>query len=192
MTRGDEDEGPGGDGRGTISFWVIVAVAVVLFGVGLYLFVKGSPSGETSQLDVSMRRPQESTPSLPDGSDVPAGVIDVLEADGALTYALEPPPEWADYEGTPTATVAPVTVEPVDDGAALLVRVACASSAGEYLAQVGLTESASTITVMAVAVQPDDGAPCDPAATAREFRLPLQEPVGQRSVVVVPPGPVPG
>ena len=180
------------EGPRTISFWAIVAVAVVLLVIGLFLFVKGNPSGSTSQLDVSMRRPQASGPSLPDGGEVPDGVIDVLEVDGALTYALEPPPEWADYEGTPTPMVAPVTVEQVDDGAALRVQVGCAASAGEYLAQVGLTESASTVTVMAVAVQPDAGAPCDPAAPTREFRLPLQEPVGARTVVVVPPGPVPG
>ncbi len=188
----DGVEGQGFEGRGTISFWTIAAVAVVLLGIGIYLFVKGDPSGSTSQLDVSMRRPQESGPSLPDGSEVPDGVIDVLEVDGALTYALEPPPEWADYEGTPTPVVAPVRVEQVDDGAALRVHVGCAASAGEYLAQVGLTESASTVTVMAVAVQPDAGEPCDPAAPTREFRLPLQEPVGDRTVVVVPPGPVPG
>ena len=182
----------GAEGPRTISFWTIAAVAVVLLVVGIYLFVKGNPSGSTSQVDVSMRRPQASGPSLPDGGEVPDDVIDVLEADGALTYALEAPPEWRDYEGTPTATVAPATVEPVDGGAALRVEVGCAASAGEYLAQVGLTESASTVTVMAVAVQPDAGEPCDPAATPREFRLPLQEPVGSRTVVVVPPGPVPG
>ena len=182
----------GADGPRTISFWAIVAVAVVLFAVGMVLFLGGNPSGSTSQLDVSMRRPEVSGPSLPDGSEVPDGVIDVLEADGALTYALEPPPEWATVEGTPPATVAPVTVEQVDDGAALSLTVGCAGSAGEYLAQVGLTESASTITVMAVAVQPAAGAPCDPVAPRREFRLPLQEPVGSRAVVVVPPGPVPG
>ncbi len=184
----DEAEGPG-----TISFWTIVAVAVVLLAIGIYLFVKGNPSGSTSQLDVSMRRPQAAAPSLPDGSDVPDGIAEVHETDGALTYALEPPPEWADYEGTPEPLVAPTTAEPVDDGAALQVRVRCAASSEEYLAQVGLTESASTVTVMAVAVQPDAGAaPCDPAAAAREFRLPLQEPLGSRTLVVVPAGPVPG
>ena len=169
-----------------------MAVAVVLFAIGMFLFIQGNPSGTTSQLDVSMRRPQASGPSLPDGGEVPDGVIDVLEVDGALTYALEPPPEWAEYEGNPTATVAPVTVEAVEEGAVLQVHVGCAASSGEYLAQVGLTESVSTVTVMAVAVQPDAGEPCDPAAPTRDFRLPLQEPVGARTVVVVPPGPVPG
>ena len=180
------------EGPTTISFWAVAAVAVVLFAVGMVLFIKGTPSGTTSQVEVNMRRPVPSGPSLPDGSDAPDGVIDVLEADGALTYALEPPAQWADIEGSPATEVAPVTVTRADDGEALVVAVACAASSEEYLAQVGLTESASTVTVMAVAVQPAAGPPCDPAVPAREFRLPLQEPVGARTVVVVPPGPVPG
>lgn len=196
------------DGPRTISFWVIVAVAVVLFGVGIVLFVSGDSTGTTAQLDVSQRRPVPSGPSLPDGSAAPDGVAEVHEADGALTYALEPPEGWVDVGGEPSTAVAPVTVEQIDDGAALLVSVACAQSAGEYLAQVGVTESASTVTVMAVAVLPAEAVgaaptgepgptgepaePCDPAADAREFRFPLQEAVGSRTVVVVPAGPVPG
>ncbi len=180
------------EGPATISFWTVAAVAVVLFAVGMVLFIKGNPSGTTSQLEVSMRRPVPSGPSLPDGSHAPDGVVEVLEADGALTYALEPPPQWDDIEGSPSTVVAPVTVTQDDDGNVLVLTVGCAASSEEYLAQVGLTESASTVTVMAVAVQPTAGAPCDPAAPPRQFRLPLQEPVGARTVVVVPPGPVPG
>ena len=67
----DGVEGQGFEGRGTISFWTIAAVAVVLLGIGIFLLVKGNPSGSTSQLDVSMRRPQASGPSLPDGGEVP-------------------------------------------------------------------------------------------------------------------------
>ena len=180
------------EGPRTISFWVIAAIAVVLFVVGMVMFIGGDTKGATTQLDVSQRTPQPTGPTLADGSAAPEGVAEVLESDGALTFALEPPAGWSDVQGEPVTAVAPVEVEQVDDGSALELSVACASSADEYLAQVGLTESASSITVMAVAVLPVDGAPCDPATPPREFRLPLQEPVGSRTVVVVPAGPTPG
>lgn len=184
------------DGPRTISFWLIAAIALVLFVVGVILFVGGADQGSTSQVDVPQRRPEPSGPTLPDGSDAPEGVAEVLQADGALTYALTPPESWVDVQGEPSTAVAPVSVEQVDDGDALVATVSCAVAADEFLAQVGLTESGTSITVLAIAVQPPPGvatgAPCDPAATPREFRLPLQEPVGSRSVVVVPAGPVPG
>lgn len=184
------------DGPRTISFWLIAAIALVLFVVGVILFVGGAEQGSTSLVDVPQRRPEPTGPTLPDGSDAPEGVAEVLQADGALTYGLTPPESWADVQGEPSTVVAPVTVEQVDDGAALEATVSCAASASEFLAQVGLTESGTSITVLAIAVQPPAGAtpaaPCDPAAAPRVFRLPLQEPVGSRSVVVVPAGPVPG
>lgn len=210
-----------GRGPRTISYWWVVAIAVVLFAVGIFVFIGGDTTTPTSQVEQSQRRPITTAPpeevdpepddpdasvapvapeptvptavTLPGGAPAPEGVGEVLLADGALTLALVPPAGWTEPTADPTPRIAPVSVQrdPVD-GSALILAVGCAGSAGEYLAQVSVTEAPSAITVMAVALQPGAGAPCDPTAGTREFRLPLTEPVGSRPVIVVPAGPVPG
>ncbi len=174
-----------------VSIWVVAAICVVLLAVGIVMLVGGDTQGSTSLVEVSQRRAAPPGPMMPDGSDVPEGVAEVHEADGARTYALVAPAGWLEVEGEPDALIAPLTFEQVDGGSTLAISVGCAASADEYLAQLAVTETPASVTVMAVAVQPDDGAPCDPAAPQREFRLPLQDPAGSRAVVVVPAGPLP-
>jgi hypothetical protein len=92
--------------------------------------------------------------------------------------------------------VARATAVPDAAGASIVLGVACTASADETLAQVTVTESSTAVTVLPVAVVAAAAtAPCDPAVAPRQVTLPLQQPIGARSIVLVPAGtevPAPG
>jgi hypothetical protein len=130
--------------------------------------------------------------TLPDGRPAPEGVAEVL-VDGELTsYVLTPPPAVAEPSRM-EPVVAPMGLAQFDGGSEVRLTIGCARSSEEFLAQVAVTEAADTITFVAIALAPRDGPPCVPGATPIELFLPLREPVGGRTIVVVPPdSPVPG
>ncbi len=182
---------------------VFTAMAVV--GV-IALIVVGFPAGPTEVLPTPQTLPPErdaattTTPvadaAFPDGSPAPAGVSEVLVADRSTSLSFEIPDDL-DVDALRPA-VAPVDAAAVGDGngdpEAISVRVQCAESVDEVLAQISVSESDEAITVLAVVLVPDDGAPCDSVASGDGpvVEIPLLDPIGARPIEVVPAGtPVP-
>jgi hypothetical protein len=128
--------------------------------------------------------------TVPGGAAAPTGVREVLVSDGATSFTFDVASDFP-ADGATTA-VAPLRVVPGTDGASLNASIGCGTSSQEVLAQLSLSETTSAVTVIAVVLVPVGGAPCDPAAAAREVNVPLSKPLGARSVVVVPAGtPIP-
>lgn len=198
------------DERRTYGLGAFIALFTVVGLVGLLavLFV-GMGDGEARLLSTPQTLPDEATTepvadpdrtsssstssstTEPGGppEELPDGVREVLRDGGVTSYAfaVDEPTGDADLR----AAVAPARVEPVGGGGALSVEVGCAVSSQESLAQLSVTEVDDTVTVLAVVVAPA-GAPGCGGDTTRVVRIPLEEPVGDRAVVVVPPGsPVP-
>lgn len=129
--------------------------------------------------------------TLPGGAPAPDGVAQIL-VEGELTSYVMTTPPTAD-PGRMEPVVAPMGLAQFDGGSEVRLTIGCARSSEEFLAQVAVTEAADTITFVAIALAPRDGPPCEPGATPRELFLPLRAPVGDRTIVVVPPdAPVPG
>lgn len=138
----------------------------------------GSADGDAADAD--------DTP-MTDDTDLPPGVAQVMRDEGIVAYLFEVPP-GVDAEGT-TPAVAPMRVQLADDGRSATVSVGCAVSSQEFLAQIAIAPGDTAVTFTAVALVPTGAtAPCDPAAPARTVEVTLDEPVGQRAVVVVPSG----
>lgn len=172
----------------------------VLIGlVGLVtLLVLGGGGGPTEQvstpqtLPVGGDDPATSSPAdggpvtTPDGAPAPEGVQEVRVSDGVTTFVFEVPEDAS--TGELAAEVAPTGAELVEDGSAIVLTIGCAGSSEEFLAQVSVGESVDTITVASVALVPASASPCEDGASTRSIQVPLVEPAGDRSVVVVPPG----
>lgn len=149
-----------------------------------------APSDDTSAPSASSTESSTQV-TLPNGSPAPDGVAQVLVEGELTSYVLTPPP--AADPGRMEPVVAPMGLAQFDGGSEVRLTIGCARSSEEFLAQVAVTEASDTITFVAIALAPRDGAPCEPGATPREIFLPLREPVGDRTIVVVPPdSPVPG
>lgn len=158
----------------------------------------GSAGADASGSDPSSDSPSPSSSpgsdtqvTLPDGRPAPDGVAEVL-VDGEITsYVLTPPPTVTD-PGRMEPVVAPMGLAQFDGGSEIRLTIGCARSSQEFLAQIAVTEAADTVTFVAIALAPAGGPPCVPGATPMELFLPLREPVGDRTIVVVPPdSPVP-
>jgi hypothetical protein len=160
---------------------------------------RDSPDSDAAGADASSDGASAASPSstgsgtqvtLPDGSPAPDGVAEVLVEGELTSYVLTPPPT-ADPAGM-EPVVAPMGLAQFDGGSEVRLTIGCARSSEEFLAQVAVTEAADTITFVAIALAPAGGPPCEPGATPTELFLPLREPVGDRTIVVVPPdAPVP-
>lgn len=181
--------------------WVLASLSALAI-VGLVaVIVVGFPQGPTEVVPTPQTLPPErdittttsplSDASFPDGSPAPDGVSEVLVADRSTSLSFRMP-DGLDAS-TLAPAVAPVRTAVVDDGAAISVGVECARSADEVLAQISVSETDGTISVLAVVLVPDDGAPCqDPPADVASVEVPLLAEVGGRTIDAIPPGtPVP-
>lgn len=184
-----------GEQQRTYSHWVVLAVLMVIGVVGLAgLFLLGGGRSSTEQLAVDQTTSTTTTTvpetvpavTVPGGAPAPEGVQDVL-VDGPVTsYAFTTPPELAQV---PIRTVVPRSTATVSAaGTEVTVVVECSVGVGEALAQLTLTEDASSLTVLPVTIGPADAPACPADAAPRTITVPLSEPLGSRSVVVVPGG----
>lgn len=206
------------DRRRTYSTWWFLAAFTVLAGLGLaaLLFI-GMPSSPTEIVPTAQTLPADAedrdevaatttstldgeaepgssppdpptgeAPTFADGTPAPDGVTEVLIDDGTtvLAFAL---PEGTDPSGF-DPQVAPVSAAILEDGRVLGVRVGCAGSQDELLAQLAVVESADGVALTAVALVPSGGAPCEPGTEAAFVEVPLRAPLDGRSVRVTPPG----
>jgi hypothetical protein len=198
----------------TWSIWGFVVLFVVLAVAGILLLLLVSPPGsETVALPVdptSTTAPPasdgaagsvdpdpdpgdgrtEPPVSFPDGTPAPDGAQQILVDGDITTISFATPERLATVPVL--AIVPPVTVTPVPGadgtpGGALRLTVLCASTDTDVLAQVVVTEDATSVTVLPVVLAPVGGGPCG-AAALRELVIPLRRPVGERSVRSIPPG----
>lgn len=180
----------------TYSIWAVLAVLALVGIAGLVgLLVLGDDRSPTVQLPTrqtttsTTEAPTTTTGpkvTVPGGAEAPEGVSEVVVADGTTSFAFATPPNLAQIPVR--AVVPPVRVVPSEDGRSLTVEVSCAGGVGEALAQVSISVAPDTVTVLAVSLVPDGAPPCDPTGPPRTVVLPLAEPLGARSLVVVPAG----
>lgn len=198
---------PEGDGEErTYSIWPIAIVFVLIGAIGLgALLLKGSPSTPTETIPAFTTTTgpagvgddpadQSTTGSsttaapvtVPGGGPAPEGVTDVLVSGGVTTFAFAVPES---FETVPSvAAVARATVAVTADDSGLEISTSCAASDEEALAQVAVTITPSSVTVLPVVVAPSDGPPCAGQETTRQVVLPLGQPVAGRPITVVPFG----
>lgn len=208
-----QDSGP----RRTFGIWGFVALFVAMGVVGLVtLLVMGTGSPRTEQLQTPQSLPDDweeaassttsAAPSTtaaegasdpagsgagtavttPDGWPAPDGVVEVLVEGELTSYVFAPPPEPARDGLDPV--VAPMGAAVTDGGAAVELTIGCARSSEEFLAQVAVTEASDTVTFVAVALAPQGASPCAQGSDPFRMEVPLRDPVGDRAVVVIPPG----
>jgi hypothetical protein len=185
----------------TYSIWPFLLLFVVLGFGGLFGFlILGNPTTPTDTIPPFTSAPTTSTTEAPDdttpvtapgGAAVPERVRDVVVDGDSTSYAFEVPETLA--TAPLRAVVARAQAVPDAAGTSLVVDVACTASADEALAQITVTETAESVTVLPVAVMGADAtAPCAPDAAPRQVVLPLRAALGGRGVVLVPAGtPVP-
>ncbi len=188
----------------TYSIWPILIGFLVLAAIGVAGLVKlGSPSSPTETLppfattttvasepsaDAPAAGDDAPEPTAPGGASLPDGVTDVTSAGGVTTYVYGERPDPPDDSAV--AVVARGQVVPgVDDGS-IVVDVSCTVADGELLAQVTVTETATAITVRPVVVASQGAAPCTATSPGRQLELPLQAPVGGRTLELDPAGTV--
>jgi len=207
----------GDEGERSYALWGPVAVFVLLAMVGLGLLIFGGGSDtSTVQVPVSQTFPDDADEGvLPennaDGSDgtdsdgadpegaapaadpsgggappLPEGATEALRDGASTSYSFRPPPgvDGASLD----AVVAPLRVSVGADGRTAELLVGCARSTDEFLAQVVVTEAGPSVSFAAIAVVPPESPPCGDGDEPRRVELQLLEPLGGRSVVVVPAG----
>lgn len=132
--------------------------------------------------------PSGTAPPLPEGAapPLPEGATEVLRDGASTSYSFRPPPG---VDGSSLdAVVAPLRVRVGADGRTAELLVGCTRAADEFLAQVVVTEIGPSVTFVAISVFPPESPPCTDGDEPRRVELQLLEPLGERSVVVVPAG----
>lgn len=186
------------DEERSYGIWGFAALFVVLGAVGLGAFlVFGNTTSGTVQLPgiATTTRP-DTTPeptdgtaapvTVPGGGPAPDGVREVVSTGGATAYAFTTSQDLAQVPIR--AVVAPATAVASADGVALTVTVTCAGGVGEALAQLSVTEDATSVVVLPIVLVPADAPPCVAGELLRQVTVPLLSPLGGRRVVLVPAG----
>ncbi len=186
------------DQERTYSIWPFVAVFVVLGTVGLVgILMFGSPSTPTETIPsftTTTEAPTSTGPdggaaevTVPGGDPAPDGVRDVVVDGDVTSYAFGTPESLASEPLR--AFVARARATPDAAGTAIELDVSCTTSADEAIAQISVTATPTSITVLPVVIAPaSGGAACTPGTAPLRITLPLTEPVGGRAVVLVPAG----
>ncbi len=145
----------------------------------------GSGSGTSSTSGTGDFAQDATTPvTYPGGQPAPTGVREVLRKDGSISLSFR---ISEDRLGpSPQALVPPMTTKVPAKGSTITVWVGCARSSRESLAQVSVSETDRTVTVAGVVLVPANAVGCDNSAEPRELTIPLESPVGNRSVTVLP------
>lgn len=185
----------------TYGIWGFVAafVAACVVGIASLLFV-GNPNSSTIQVPTSQTMPatvpgtadatapEVAGPTTGDAPEpsLPPGVAQVL-VEGDTTSYLFDAPSGVD-PSTLEPVVAPLGVDVAQDGRTATLTVGCARSSDELLAQVLISESPQSVTFVAVAVAPVQGAACRTDVPGRTVGIELPHRIEGRVVVVVPVG----
>lgn len=184
----------------TYSPAALLAVFLVIGAIGLVLVVFAGASDRTpteqvvsddsvviTTSETSSSVPATTVPlAFPDGSAVPEDITGVVYEPGRVTYTYAVPPELT---GTDSArAVAPVLIEPANDGTALAVTVTCAVSTGSLPAEILVVEDPLEIRVTVVVAGKRLGQPCQPFDVIETVTIPLEAPIGQRQILATPPG----
>ncbi|MGB3410017.1 MAG: hypothetical protein WBA45_02370 [Microthrixaceae bacterium] len=122
--------------------------------------------------------------TYPGGQPAPTGVREVLRKDGSISLSFRISEDR--LGDSPQALVPPMKTKVPAKGSSITVWVSCARSSRESLAQVSVSETDRMVTVAAVVLVPANAVGCDNSAEPRELTIPLESPVGSRSVTVLP------
>ena len=175
-------------------WWILVAFVVIgIIGLAGVLVVGNTRSG-TEQIPTRSTTsvPLQSTTAvppavtLPDGGQAPNGVTNVVSSGGSTAYSFAIPDGLA--EVPVRAVVAAATAVPSADGRALQINVKCTAGTGEAVAQISISETPDTVTVLPVVLTPGTPGRCAPDTDLLEISLPLANQLGTRHVVLVPTG----
>jgi hypothetical protein len=107
---------------------------------------------------------------------------------GQRIYYFTVPEAFDDEPGV--AVVAPGDATPAGAGGAVTVDMYCAVSEGSVARQITVLEDINQVRVVPVALGNARGKPCNPDSRLVTVTLPLEEPIGNRSLVVDRPGAV--
>ncbi|MEX0767746.1 MAG: hypothetical protein WD029_04665 [Microthrixaceae bacterium] len=187
----------------TFGIWGFVAVftLLALLGVGA-LLILGSPNSPTEPVvgdltpntSLATTSSSSSVPNpqgvvsntIPGGGPPPPGVNQVLSSPDSLSFTYAIPSDFPVQQAQ--TAVAPVRTRVLPNEAAITAVISCAQSSQERLAQVSISETAQSVTLAAVVLVPPNAPACAAAEVPKEVTLPLAAPLGQRTVLVVPPG----
>lgn len=180
----------------TYSAWWFLALFVALVGFGIYAVIAWGtytrePTSELPDEPVTTAPGANTTttevpPTMVDGSPAPEGIAQVSGTPGDRVYRFDVPTEWA---GEATETEVPaVDVERSSDDTTLTLTMACAVSAGSHPALIKVTEDPFEVNVTPVVAGLRFGSPCAPDERAGVVSIVLDDPVGERRVVMARPG----
>lgn len=145
----------------------------------------GSGAGASSTSGTGDFAQDATTPvTYPGGQPAPTGVREVLRKDGSISLSFRISEDR--LGDNPQALVPPMKTKVPAKGSSITVWVSCARSSRESLAQVSVSETDRTVTVAGVVLVPANAVGCDNSAEPRELTIPLESPVGNRSVTVLP------
>lgn len=197
---------PGGDDQQQgLSIWIFIVAFTALAVIGLVVvLIVGSPTsgsrpaktatdatapagdaqrGDTPRGDEeSTTTADRTTATLPDGSRAPTGVSRVESDDGVLTLVFSV--DRSELSSTVLAKVPPIEVVADADSSGLDLTIRCSSSSREQLSQVTVSETDTTVRVSAVVLVPTNAIGCNPNDRPRRMTLPLESPLGERTVSI--------
>jgi hypothetical protein len=180
----------------TYSIWWFLVAFVAMAGFGIYAVIAWGtyarePTEElpdnpvTTAVDVTATT--SSVPvTLADGTPAPPGVIDVLGEPGDRVYLFGVPEQW-EHEST-NSVVPPVDVERADDDRTLTTTMGCAVSSEATPAMIRVTEDPFEVNVTPVVTGLRFGEPCGSDHEVARVSIVLDEPIGNRRLVVARPG----
>lgn len=186
------------DSERTYSIWPFLVGFVVLGTLGIaWLFLAGSPVTPTETIPSFTTTTSTTTTStvppvsasaavtVPGGARAPDGVTAVT-VDGDLTtyrFAVA----GVGSAGPLHAVVARAQVVPTNDGASVIVGVACTEGDAESLAEIRVTETALSLNVEPIVVAPEFPGSCASGTVLRQVTVPLRSPIGGRQIVLSTP-----
>lgn len=187
------------DDEGGLSIWLFVGAFVLLAMVGLVVVLMvGSPTtdtrpGLTASSTTTTEAPVSSTTTttagptvtLPGGIPAPDGARTVTFDDGVLRINFDI--DRTELGSRPLAMVPPMQPRSIDGGNAVEVTVGCSRSTREQMSEITVAETADSVMIAAVVLVPASATVCNPNYQPTTITLPLSEPLGQRTLSVLPP-----
>lgn len=180
----------------TFSIWWFLVLFLAMVGFGAYAVIAWGtfdrePTEELPDSPVTTAAdPTSTSTSVPvtlvDGTPAPAGLIAVLGEPGDRLYRFEVPDDWADQA---TDSVVPeVDLQRSDDDRTLRIAMGCAVSKEARPVMIRVTEDPFEVNVTPVVTGLRFGDPCPADAESATVSIVLDEPVGDRRLVLTRPG----
>ncbi len=145
---------------------------------------KDATGAESKGDSTTTTEPASPPATFPGGEPAPPDVTKVLRQDGSTSLSFQI--AQGALGDNPHALVPPIRTKVPANSSSITIWISCAQSSRESLAQVSVSETDRQVTVAAIVLVPANSVGCDSSAAPRELTVPLQSPVGNRTVTVVP------